>query len=439
MKILKIIVCLLALGLFMVGCDSGNHTPADTSGDTTPAPDTTPAVTTPAPAVKVDIAVGGATEYKVIRSDKANEGETGLFVEFFNELNERTGAKFGIAESFDREEVDPAAYEILLGQTNRPESAALAEKLAAAGGSRYGISMTGNKLSVVATGTYQYYLALDHIITQLMSGTDLSVEAGFEFISEDNGIDTFDLETLIAMDKGITFVNVKKLINKLPAKKPGYSVMQGGGTDGKYAYYALINKSVTPEHALIYKYDLETLELVKVSEPLPTAHSNDIAYDAKNNRLVISRCTADDGWLCLDIVDPETLELKETVTTAIANRAVDYIPETDQYILASNWTLTLTDSNFNRISSFNCSDPQYTSQGCCVYGKYLIDVRYVSKSDVHYNVIHTLDGKYICTAPVYGLSGAEPENMFIYDGRFIMGCNKTNSVYELEMLPEHFW
>ena len=134
--------------------------------------------------------------------------------------------------------------------------------------------MSGNKLAIVGTGTYQSYLALDYVLTQLLDGTDLSLEDGFEYISEDNGMDTFDLDTLIAMNKGISFVNVKKLITKIPAKKPGYSVMQGGGTDGKYAYVALINKSVSPEHSLIYKYDLETLELVKVSEPLPTCHTN---------------------------------------------------------------------------------------------------------------------------------------------------------------------
>lgn len=441
MKIFKIIICIMALCLLVVGCEGGDDV-TDTA-DTTPADAETttpaPAETTPAPAVKVDIAVGGKTEYKIIRSDKSHEGEIKLFVAFFNQLKEKTGADFGIAESFDRETVDPDAKEILLGSTNRPESAALAEKLSAAGGSRYGIAMTGNKLAIVGTGTYQCYLALDHVLTRLMDGADLSLEEGFEYISEDNGIDTFDLDTLIAMDKGMSFVNVGTLISKIPPKVPGYSVMQGGGSDGKHAYVALINKKVTPEHALIYKYDMETLKLVKVSEPIPTCHTNDITYDSKNHRLVISRCTAEDGYLGLCFVNPDTLELIETKTTAVANRAVDYIPETDQYVLASNWTLTLTDADFNAISAFTCNDPQYTTQGCYTDGKYIYDVRYVSGSKVHYNVVHTLDGKYVGTLPVYGLSGTEPENMFFCNGKFVMGCNKTNSLYELELLPDNWW
>ena len=131
MKIFKIIICIMALCLLVVGCEGGDDV-TDTA-DTTPADAETttpaPAETTPAPAVKVDIAVGGKTEYKIIRSDKSHEGEIKLFVAFFNQLKEKTGADFGIAESFDRETVDPAAKEILLGSTNRPESAALAEKL----------------------------------------------------------------------------------------------------------------------------------------------------------------------------------------------------------------------------------------------------------------------------------------------------------------------
>ena len=438
MKIFKIIVCLMALSLCMMGCVGGEDTPSDT---TPPAPETTPVAeeTTPAPAVNVDIAVGGNTEYKLIRSDRANEGEVRLYAAFFNQLKDKTGAKFGIAECFDRETFDPQAKEILLGNTNRTESAALIQKLTAAGGSRYGIVMSGNKLVIAGTGIYQSFLALDHLLTQLLDGADLSLPADFEYISEDNGQSSFDVDTLITMNKGISFVNIGKLINKIPAKKPGFSVMQGGGTDGKYAYVGLINKSMSPEHALIYKYDLETMELVKVSEPLPTCHTNDITYDAKNHRLVISRCTADDGWVGLSFVNPDTLELIESKMTGVGNRAVDYIADKDQYVLASNWTLTITDAEFKPISSFTCNDPQYTSQGCYTDGKYIYDVRYVSGGSVHYNVIHTLDGKYICTAPVYGLSGAEPENMFVYNGRFIMGCNKTNSLYELQLLPENWW
>ncbi len=441
MKLLKILTAFLlaVLCLALVACNGG-----DDPADTTPA-DTTPVIeeTTPAPAVMVTLAQNGQTKYSVIRSEKADDGKVSLFSAFYTQLCQATDCKFEFTEALERVEPDPAAFEILLGQTNRPESQALLDKLTAAGGARFGISMSENKLAIAGTSTYQLYLAFDYLLNNFVTdgdgGVTLQVEQGFEYISEDSGKNAFDIDTLIELDRGMSFVVTETLVKKIPAKKPGYSVMQGGGTDGKYAYVALINKSVAPEHAIIYKYDLETLELVKFSEPIPTCHTNDITYDSKNHRLVISRCTADDGYLGLCFVDPDTLELKETITTSVVNRAVDYIAETDQYLLASNWTLTLTDSNFNKISSFTCNDPQYTTQGCYCDGKYIYDVRYVSKSAIHYIVVHTLDGKYIGTVPLYGLSNAEPENMFFYNGRFIMGCNKTNSLYEIELLPEKWW
>lgn len=437
MKIFKIIavVLLAALCLVLASCNSG-----DGPADTTPA-DTTPVIeeTTPAPAVMITLAQDGQSEYTVLRSDKADDGEISLFSAFYAQLCQVTGCNFEFTEAISKVEPDAAAYEILLGQTNRPESQALAEKLTAAGGARFGISMSENKLAVVGSTTYQTYRALDYLLTSFVKEGTLALERGFEYISEDSGKAYFDVDALMEMGKGMRYIYTGFLVKKLPATTPGYSVMQGGGTDGKHAYIAVINKSVTPEHAIIYKYDLETLKLVKTSEPIPTCHTNDITYDSKNHRLVISRCTAEDGYLGLCMVDPDTLELKETITTSIANRAVQYIPETDQYLLASNWTLTLTDAAFNPISSFTCNDPQYTTQGCYCDGKYTYDVRYVKSSKVHYVVIHKMDGTYIGTVPVTGLPADEPENMFVYQGRFMMGCYKTNCLVEIELLPETWW
>ena len=441
MKLLKILTVLLmaVLCLALASCNGG-----DGPTDTTPA-DTTPVVeeTTPAPAVMVTLAQNGQTEYSVIRSEKADGGEVSLFSAFYAQLCKVTDCEFEFSEALERVEPDGAAFEILLGKTNRPESQALLDKLTAAGGTRFGISMSENKLAIVGTSTYQTYLGLDYLlnnfVTESEGGVTFEVEQGLEYISEDTEKAYFDVYTLAKNDMGMTYIYIQTLIKKLPPQKPGYSVMQGGGTDGKYAYIALINKSVTPEHSIIYKYDLATLELVKTSEPIPTCHTNDITYDSKNRRLIISRCTADDGYLGICIVDPDTLELKETVTTSVVNRAVHYIPEKDQYLFASNWTLTVTDSDFKPISSFVCKNPQYTTQGCYCDGKYTYDVRYVSKSSVHYVVIHAMSGTYMGTAPVVGLPASEPENMFVYDGRFIMGCNKTNSLYEIELLPEKWW
>lgn len=86
-------------------------------------------------------------------------------------------------------------------------------------------------------------------------------------------------------------------------KTDGYTVMQGGGTDGTYAFFGMIDSSQDPSLVRLYKYSLADWSQVLVSEPIELAHCNDITYDSVNKRLVISRCTKTDGYLGLNFVD----------------------------------------------------------------------------------------------------------------------------------------
>ncbi|MBQ9079509.1 MAG: hypothetical protein IJY27_00375 [Clostridia bacterium] len=444
MKLFKLILCMLLLCLCLAACGQGGDngdgtTLADDASDVT----TTEAITTaPEPAVMIDIVADGKSDYVVARSEDVNGSEQQLFVKFYQELCKRTGVDFKYTELLNRAEIDTSAKEILLGNTNRAESVELLDKLNAAGGNRFGILLKGNKLAIAGTSTYQTYLGLDYLMTNFLTGDEgsasLAIEEDFEYISESSENSGFDIDSLIESGKGIAFV-MKEALFKVPSAG-GYAVMQGGCTDGRYAYIGMLNKTKSPELAKIYKYDLETMKVVKVSDALDTSHTNDIAYDSKNHRLAISRCTGDENWCGISFVDPDTLELIENIRITVGHRAIEYLPSTNEYLLAANWSITRTDENFNVISSFNCSDPQYTSQGCYSDEKYVYDVRYVSGSNsLHYIVIHKLDGTYIGTVPVYGLANLEPEHMFRYNGRYMMGCYKSNTVYEMELVPENWW
>lgn len=443
MKKLKLVFCiataLLCMVLLLCACETDNgNTPTDTTptsgfGTTTPEPETT----APAPEL-VTVIENGETEYALLRGQDVNDAQQKLFSQFFAELKQRTGCEIKFTEALERVEIDPDAKEILLGDTNRPESIALFDKLVAAGGNRFGISMTGTKLAVTGTSIYQTYLGLDYFFNNCVNSEGaVIVEQGFEYISDSSDVKNWTLDMLLEQGIKPSFVGTDELFKISPQK--GFSVMQGGGTDGKYAYIALICKALTPEQGKIFKFDLETKELVKVSEGLLTAHTNDITYDSKNHRLVISRCTEEDGWRGVSFVDPDTLELIETIMIPTGFRAIDYLPTTNQYVLGINYSFVITDENFNTVSSFPCQDPQYTTQGCYSDEKYIYDVRYISKSDVHYIVIYTMDGQYIGTVPVYGFPNVEPENLFFYNGDFIMGCNKASRVYKLELVPENYW
>lgn len=446
MKNFKLIICIIAallcFSLILCACktEDGNasdDTTAPTALGTTSAE---PETTVPAPTL-VTLIDNGKTEYTLMRYQDVDAAQQRLFSQFFIELKKQTGCEMKFTEALEKLEIDPEAKEILLGNTNRPESIELLDKLNAAGGNRFGICMKGTKLAVTGTSIYQMYLGLEYFFNNFVKteGESVSVvvEQNFEYISESSETDGWTLDELLEQGRSPAFITTDALFAIKPNK--GYSVLQGGGTDGRYAYIALINKALTPEQGKIFKYDLETNELVKVSEPLLTAHTNDITYDSKNHRLVISRCTADDGYRGVSFVDPDTLELIENIEISTGFRAVDYLPTTNQYVLGVNYFFVITDENFNTIRTFQCQDPQYTTQGCYSDEKYIYDVRYLSKSDVHYIVVYTMDGTYVGTMPVYGPSNAEPENMFAYNGGLIMACNKTNRAYTLEIVPESYW
>ena len=69
-------------------------------------------------------------------------------------------------------------------------------------------------------------------------------------------------------------------------KHEGYSVMQGGCTDGKYAYYLMVSSA--NQHGRIAKVRMKNNKLVKVSEVLNVWHGNGMAYDSKRKQLVVT-------------------------------------------------------------------------------------------------------------------------------------------------------
>ena len=438
-KIFSILLLILALCLPLTACDE--TAPSVSTTDTSQDISATEEITTALPA-PLTVFANKKSEYKIVRSGKVNGIEQHLFLQFYQQMDQRSGCRFSYIEdtiAFGKTP-DPTTKEILLGDTNREESIVLREKLTAEGGNRFGILVGENKIAVIGTSPYQTFLGLDYLMETFIrpdeSGSPaMYMEQGLEYISEcGEDIDRFDLKELVDSGRGFIFA-MREQVLYVPTIE-GCGVMQGGGTDGKYAYYALINKTTSPETAVISKYDLDTMELVMTSKVLPTGHTNDITYDSKNHRLVISSGT--DGWCGTTFLNPDTLEIIDYKVAPIGNRGMEYLPSTDQYIIASGYTIYTTDSSLNPISSFPCQNPQYVTQGLTCDEKYVYDVRYTNSAGVHYIVIHDMQGNYIGSARMTGIN-YEPENLIIHNGIFYLGCNHSNSVYRLELIPENWW
>lgn len=96
------------------------------------------------------------------------------------------------------------------------------------------------------------------------------------------------------------------------AKHGGYDAMQGGCTDGKYAYYAM-NRHQN-DKSIIIKVRLSDWTIVKKSKSIK-AHLNSLTYNPKTNRIVGTKGTGKK----LIIINPHTLSMR-TKTVSIPKK-----------------------------------------------------------------------------------------------------------------------
>ena len=124
-------VVLLAVGL--ISCKEQ---------ETPPAAESTP---------QIQLYADGATEYKIIRSQRSSANVKKIMATLHEDLKNQLGAGPQVGDDWvkDESEIGEDACEILLGDTNRPESIALKEELPE--GNSYIIAVEGKRVIIVAS------------------------------------------------------------------------------------------------------------------------------------------------------------------------------------------------------------------------------------------------------------------------------------------------
>lgn len=106
----------------------------------------------------------GVSAYRIVRSDKAANSTVEKFVQFGNKIKETTGIDFELITDnlfvTDTEDV----YEILFGETNRPQSAAALRQL---GTDSYSVTLDGKKILITAYNPKMLQKAADAFIAYL--------------------------------------------------------------------------------------------------------------------------------------------------------------------------------------------------------------------------------------------------------------------------------
>lgn len=430
-RCLLLLLCLTLL----TACAHTSSTPLPTDSVETECPiQTEPAITA---------AENGISHFCLIQPENADNNLELLVKEFQAEWERCTGASAELLK--DSKDAGQVA-ELLIGYTNRTESQTLRDALTAAGGDRYGIFVSEENIAVAGTNTWLTYLGLCRILNSLdiddAGEVLLSLQPNTTWISDGSDPGMPDIAEATADGTSLVF-RMAEIVAEVPCQNGGYRTMQGGGSDGQYAYYGMINGDT--DTAYLYKFEIATWTLVAQSEILPLYHTNDITYDAVHHRLVISTCTGKQNEKGICTVDPDTLELLENFEIESLNWAIEYLPDRNEYLTAHNFSFYLTDADFHEIQKIECAHQDYVSQGICYDGQYLYDVRYnntAHNNGRHYIVVQDLDGHDYGEIPLLKTS-MEPENMFRHGSDFYLGLNgnifQYDVVYRVELLPETFW
>ncbi len=162
------IACLLMLTSLWGCTPAGNNTPGEDT--TTPAD----AQTTPAPELNIPL-FGANTSYTLIRAEECEKDIVSLAADLRIKLSEMTDANVKIDTDWLRKgtEADPEKPEILISNTNRPESNQVLESI---GYFDYAIRMVGKKLVIAGHTTETLQAAIDYFLTNLIKvGEDGSI------------------------------------------------------------------------------------------------------------------------------------------------------------------------------------------------------------------------------------------------------------------------
>lgn len=148
LAILVLLSIIAALALTLSSCDRGyeNNPPEST-------PDTE-ATTNPT------LTAGALAKYKIVRANGAPTETLRLLLEVSNYLSENTGIVFGVDDDWVKKGEDPSndEYEILLGETNRPESVNFRASL---GFSGYGVKIEEKKIIIAGKSDFTLSKAVE--------------------------------------------------------------------------------------------------------------------------------------------------------------------------------------------------------------------------------------------------------------------------------------
>lgn len=206
-----------------------------------------------------------------------------------------------------------------------------------------------------------------------------------------------------------------------------YCVQQGSATDGRYAY--IVMEDQIQHLGSIRKFDMSTWEEVKVQYGLPIDHGNDMTYNAKTGKLVVVNNAPRRNLLT--IIDPETLEVVETVTCSCEMFSIAYNETRDVYVvgLSGGENFSILNADFEEIAFHAVVHDGLVTQGADCDDNYIYFPRW-NRDNKEVNMpnliaVYDWDGNHVTNIRVGGFQ--EVESMFHVGDDFYLAFNASGS------------
>lgn len=173
----------------------------------------------------------------------------------------------------------------------------------------------------------------------------------------------------------------------------GYTVQQGAATDGTYAYFILENQQ--EGLCAIRKVDMNGWKVADSAYGLPLDHGNDMAYNPDIHRLVVCHNKPHYSWL--SIVNPDTLELEQTIPTTSGMYAVSYCADRGQYVvgLAGTYHFAILDSDFRLVRKLRGVDTGLTRQGMDCDKDFIYFPQYDRRTSENVIMVYDWEGNFV--------------------------------------------
>lgn len=318
--------------------------------------------------------------------------------------------------------------EIVIGGANRPLNTSVESKLGVACAYEYRISETGGYI----IGTIGAYTkdGIQAFVNDYLEKNLVEVGGKWYLLPTEkkyvNSNPSFIDIAVLSQKKGKTFSYTSATQCSIPGFS-GYNVAQGATIDptGTYLYVSMITSA---DKSALGKYKLDGTK-VKTVTATGTDHSNDMAYNSKDNTIIVAHNTNNQKRVT---VFDTNLTKKGSYDTPASLNGIGYNPEANIYAAGISGGSNFYALNDQFLMAANMggggkmvdTGEERTRQGMDCDADYVYFVQSAGTKSGNIILVYDWSGNHLCTINLSKNSGYEAETVIYANGKFYLWCYK---------------